>query len=434
MINFQLQSRVRRAALLLEVLISIVIMTIVLGLLGSQLAGGMKLVQDGDRQIRASELSDRMLALLELDQNLVQRVFVDQQQQGDFGDEYPGFFWRISLEPTDVEGLGQVRLDVLYNDDPENPDDVQSAKTVTTYAMLKADPGKIDLEEDFGVDPEQLGPLNEVLPTLGLDPNNLDPQALASLSPEVLLTLLPQLMPLIQQLIGGAAGPGGVPLAGSGPGGEWTIEDLMKLQEQLGGVEGFDPGAGPLAGGPGAGPVQIPLPPGIGPGDGGDFVMPNPRGGGQPGRGPGRGAGGGQGGIPGGGPGGNPNIPAGGSGPNGEWTIEDLLDLQEQLTGERGAPGDGGTPPAGGATPRPRTPPLRDINPTPGGGANPTPNAPQPPRNPAPPPPPAGGNNDPNGPVRIEPSGVDENGNPQYTIEDLLRLRDELMRRGQGGP
>lgn len=423
----------RTGGLLLEALLALVIMSMMLALFGAQLAGGLKMIQQGELQSRASALADRMLALLELDQQTMQRVFGDQQQEGDFGDEYPGYFWRISLEPTEVPGLGQVRLDVLYNDKPADARDIRSATVVSTYAMLKADPGKIDLQQDFGLSGAQFEAVSQLLPTVGLDPNALDPQQLASLSPEILLTLLPQLLPLLSQFLGGQG------LQGSGAGGEFTMQDLLALQDQL--QTGQPPGnldlngdgtpdgpPGGADGGPprGSGPngewtiedllqFQEQMTGQRGPGGAGDTPkQPTPRG---PGRGPGRTPA-----VPGTTAtpaGGTPNTPAGGTGPDGEWTLEDLLNLQEQMTGERGAAG--AQPPGGGG--RGGAPGA----PGPGAGQRPAPgrNPSAPPRSPTPP---AGGE-----PPIVQPSGVDENGNPQYTIEDLLRLRDELMRRGEGG-
>lgn len=456
------RSTLRRGGLLLEVLLSLIICAVVLGTLGSEMISGLQLVQAGDQRTRAGELADRMLALLELDQNLVQRVFVDQEQQGDFGEQYPEYFWRLELEPTEVLGLGQLKLDILYNPEGGGAD---NARVVQSYAMLKAEPGRINLEEDFGIDLTQLGPVGDLLPTLGLDPTNFNPQVLASLPPEQLMALLPQLLPLIQQMLGGAG------LSGSGAGGEFTMDDLLKLQEQLGG-EGGPLAGGPLPGGPGGAPGAGGIPQG-GTGPNGEWTVEDlldlqekltgergpsgppgagagaPGGGRGPGgrfpgggRGPGMGGGPGADGMPGGGgrpgaggqpgAGGRPGAgrgpaggaPAGGTGPDGEWTLEDLLDLQEKMTGERGPGGAGGgaqppAPPRGGAQPPapPRNNPPANVPPA---------NNPTPPRNN--PTPPAGGN-----PPIIQPSGVDENGNPQYTIEDLLRLREELIRRGEGG-
>ncbi len=368
------RAALRRGGLLLEVLLALVIMVASLAMLGSQLVSGLKLVQFGDQQTRANELAERMLALLELDRNVMARVFVDESRDGDFGDEFPGYFWRIDLEPVlDMDGLGRLTLEILYDENLDSPS-IDDAKVVRTLAMLKADPGRINFEEDFGLDAEQVEQLGAVMPLAGLDPNNFDPGALAALPTEQLLELLPAIMPLLQQFLGnalpagaenmspeqlveflqqqapgapggpgnpGVPGPGGVPGGGgTGDNGDYTIDDLLRLRDELG---GSDPGAGPAPGG-GRG------------GRGG--------GGGGPGIGPGRGGNGG-----GGGPGRGGN--GGGGGPG---------------RGGNGGGGFGGGPRGGG------------------GGDGP-----------------------------VQPSGVDDNGEPQYTIEDLIRLRDELNRRADGG-
>ena len=219
----------RRAALLLEVLVALTILVAVLGVLSGQLVGGLKMVANGEEQTRASQLADRIMALLELDPTTMQRVFVDQQSDGEFGDDYPGWYWRVFVEPTPTTGLGHVTIEVLHQPDASRRGDVDDARVVRRLHMLKADPGRIDLEKDFGVEQEMVESVMGQIPIPGLDPTALDPQQIVSLDPAELMQLLPTLLPLLQQFGGGGG----------------NMQDLLKmlggggdLQEMLGGMAG----------------------------------------------------------------------------------------------------------------------------------------------------------------------------------------------------
>lgn len=197
--------RARRAVLLLEVVVALAILVTAMGLLGAQLVGGMKMTAYSDEQTKASQLADRILALLELDPDTVQRLTDEQQSDGDFGKAHPRWFWRITVEPLpDVEGVGQLIVQVLHQPDEENSESIDGAKVVRELRMLKAPPGRVDLAADFGLEQEAVDALAGSLPIPGLNPSALDPLALASLPPEQLLALLPQLLPLLQQFFPGA--------------------------------------------------------------------------------------------------------------------------------------------------------------------------------------------------------------------------------------
>lgn len=184
-------------------LVALTILVFALGLLGAQLVGGVRLTAEADLQTRVVQLSDRLLALLELDQQTAERFFADRQVEGDFGEAHPGWFWRAAVEPTDVEGLGRVTVEILHQPDPRRQGDIREAVRVRRLHLLKADPGRIDLARDFGVDEQKLEELTATVPIPGLDPHALDPQRLVSLEPALLLELLPQLLPLIQQFAPG---------------------------------------------------------------------------------------------------------------------------------------------------------------------------------------------------------------------------------------
>lgn len=258
----------RRAALLLEVVIALTIMVAAIGLLGAQLVNGLRMTAHGDLHTRAVELTDRILALLELDPQTQERVFLDEETEGDFGEQFRGWHWRVFVEETDVIGLGQVTIQILYQADAERHDDIDDAKVVREVHLLKADPGRIDLAEDFGVPEEVVDELLANFPAAGED-GTLDLQALLnefSNDPLALLAFLAE----IQQFLGDAGLGGG---AGEAP----SAEQLQQFFERFGG--GVDPQALEDALGPGL--PSIPRAPGD--------VPQIPRGGGPPGDGGGGG-------------------------------------------------------------------------------------------------------------------------------------------------
>lgn len=239
----------RMAALLLEVIVSLAIMVAALGLIGAQLHSGLKMTAQAETATRAAELSDRLLALLELDPQLAQRIFQERKIDGDFGTEFPGYHWRANVDKTDVDGLGLVTLEILFQGDPDRPTDIDGARIVRHLHLLKADPGRIDLGRDFGVPEEALavmGPQMSLIP--GLDPTQFDPQALAALPPEQLFAVLAQLLPILQQA--GIIPPGMGLDSGALP------DDLAGLiramiEAQTGGAPEGLPGMGGVGGGSG---------------------------------------------------------------------------------------------------------------------------------------------------------------------------------------
>lgn len=192
--------------LLLEVVLALTLVAGAMGILGAQLVNGLKLTSRGEQQTRAAELGDRLLALLELDQEMAERMFNERKVDGDFGDEYPGFLWQAWIEPTDIDGLGLLNLEIRYVENEADYGDVRQSQVVRSLHLLKANPGRIDLAADFGVDEEQITQIVQQVPIPGFDPNALDPQMLAALDPAMLLEVLPVILNAIQQQFGDQLG------------------------------------------------------------------------------------------------------------------------------------------------------------------------------------------------------------------------------------
>jgi hypothetical protein len=310
--------------LLLEVVIALVIMVSALGVLGAQLAGGLRMTAEADDWTRAAALVDRMLALVELDPDLQDLILQEQVLDGEFGDGFPGWFWEIEFQPIEqVPGLGQIRLTILHQEDPENQDNAKGARIVRQVALLKGERAKLDLAQDFGMDEMQVEQLLAAMPTVGFDPSAMDPQVLIMLAtqdPEMLLQMLPALAPLLQRYFGQAIAAGELPGGLSGDGGAGgdaglpstgglSPDDLAGLLDGLVGGGGGGAQLPGVGGQPGAGRRG-----GAAPGaDAGTGTTRRPgarRGGAAPG---------------GAGAGGNANQP--------RYTIEDLMRLRDEMGG-----------------------------------------------------------------------------------------------------
>lgn len=230
----------RRGALLLEAIVALTILVLALGFMGAQLVNGLKLTGRSDETTRAVQFGERMLALLELEPAVTASFFNARSSDGDFGDENPGWFWRASVEKMqDFEGLGLLTLEILHQPDPRRGDTIDDAQVVRRLRLIKADPGRINLAEDFGFDEEALAQLSETVPIPGFDPTQLDPQAIVGMDPGTLMQLLPVLLPIIQQF----AAQQGMQLPEGGLE-NMTPEQLQELLQQGGGGRGAGAGRG----------------------------------------------------------------------------------------------------------------------------------------------------------------------------------------------
>lgn len=198
-----------RGALLLEVVVALVIMTAAMGILGAQLVAGMKLVTDADQRARTAELADRAMALLELDLQYAEQLANDQKLDGDFGDQYPGYFWHVHIDPLDVPGLGLITLQVLQQRDPDKIESSDGATIVRELHYLKAAPQKIDLASDFGFNEDQITTITQNVPLPAIAGGELDVPALIKQlteDPTTMMQMLPALMQAFSGMINGAGG------------------------------------------------------------------------------------------------------------------------------------------------------------------------------------------------------------------------------------
>ena len=312
----------RPAALLLEVVIALAVLVGAMGLLGAQLAGGLEMTRYAEAELRGTLLADRVLALVMGDPNTQQKLTEYEELEEEFGDDQPGYFYYVKAEQVDrdTQDIKVVTIRVLYQPDPERPDSIDGALVVRQLGFLKADPPKIDLIEQAGLTEDLAEQLRQLVPIAGFDPRSVDLQQLMSLLDEgTLEQLMPMLMPLLQQLAAGGIPPEWAGLAegllgGSAglPGGAST-GDLAEAIRQAVGNPQQQPPPGPPRTPPRAAP---PPPPAVSEPRGGTPAPPKTPA--PPAQPPPRPA------------------PGRGSGPNGEYTIEDLMRMRDEYERSQG--------------------------------------------------------------------------------------------------
>ncbi len=317
----------RPAALLLEVVVALAVLVAAMGLLGAQLAGALNMTSYSEEQLRAALLADRILALVQLDPELQRLVAEDDLVEDLFGEEYPGYFWRVTTEPLErdrPDELKLVTIQVLYQpvrELQESRSGISTATVLRQLAFFKGKPSTINLVEQAGLTEEQAEELRQAIPIPGFDPTAIDLQQLmAMLTSDQIMQLLPMLMPLLQQIAGGSlpaelaglAEQFGSPLGPEGTGGASSGDLAGEIGEAVRGAQGPrgagirpppTPGRMPAAGGQTPGRAPAPAPVAGGPGRT-PAPSPPPAGGGV-------------------------NIGRG-SGPNGEYTIEDLMRMRDE--------------------------------------------------------------------------------------------------------
>jgi hypothetical protein len=133
----------RHAVLLLEVVVALAVMVTAMGFLGAQLVGGIRMTMYAEEQTRAAQLADRMLALLELDPNTVARFVAERQADGDFGKQYPEWFWRAYAEELkETENLEEQRrisritVEILHQPGAGRDADIEEAQVVRRLHLL----------------------------------------------------------------------------------------------------------------------------------------------------------------------------------------------------------------------------------------------------------------------------------------------------------
>jgi len=179
----------------MEVLVALGVLILGLSVLGSQIQTGQRASQLMERDYTALLLAESKIA--ELDTGL---VVPDDIVEGDWGELFPRFGWRMTMEPSGVTLLTAIKLEILYDGrrwDVDEEMDYDNAEVLQTVHLMRATPARIDLTRDFGMKAEEAEKLAEQLSGVGesgLDPYDLDPALFRDLSLEELVEVLPTLL------------------------------------------------------------------------------------------------------------------------------------------------------------------------------------------------------------------------------------------------
>jgi uncharacterized membrane protein YgcG len=185
-----------RAYVLLETVIATGLLVVGLAVIGGQFQDSETSVRKMQRRIRAVELAEQQLAQLDL--GLVELDSVDEMQEGDFGPRHPDFGWRMTTEPTALEGIYRLSLEIMFlrraEAYREDDFDHDAAETLFTAYALRPTAQKIDLGVDYGLNDEELDKVSQTLSDTGipgLDAASFDPTILAKLDFEQMVEVLP---------------------------------------------------------------------------------------------------------------------------------------------------------------------------------------------------------------------------------------------------
>ncbi len=200
--------RRRRAVVLLEVVISLGILVLAMGVIGMAFNNGNYRIHRAEEQIQALLMTERLIAemdtkILDLEELLGEDGTGEGELSGTFGAEsIAGLSWRMKAESSqEIEGLLKIDF-FIYMGDPEDDEDRQF---VMHTRVFRPEPRGIDFERDFGLDEDQIQTLLDAIPggATMVDPTNFDPRSLAQMPLDDLIELLPTLMQAFGGNLGG---------------------------------------------------------------------------------------------------------------------------------------------------------------------------------------------------------------------------------------
>lgn len=186
--------------MLLEVVLALGILLMSMVALGGQFYTAVQTADRSERLTQANMLAEAKLAQLDIG-----AIPIEVESDGDFGKLFPGYFWRITIEPhEDLPDLFLVLVEILYAPapDPEQLPDIDDAELLVELRTFRPTPATIDMRRDFGMSEEQLADLTDTLPPELADPTNISPAVFRELDQETLLLILPQLMGVFGQGFG----------------------------------------------------------------------------------------------------------------------------------------------------------------------------------------------------------------------------------------
>lgn len=215
---------------LLEVVVALSILLLAMSVVGLSFRNISRSIEDAERISRARIMTERLI--VEMDTGILEMD--EREMSGWFGEEsIPGMSWRVEIIPHDrIERLVEVDIHI-YLGDPDG-DEEERLRLLSTR-VWRPEPRGLDLEEDFGLDQDQIEQLTEAIPggAAIFDPTDFDPRMIAQLDMEMLAELLPT---LIQAFGANFMGGDLSSLLGSLESGD--LGALRGAAEQIGGAAG----------------------------------------------------------------------------------------------------------------------------------------------------------------------------------------------------
>ena len=193
----------RRGLVLLEVVVSLGVLLVAIAVVGVVFHNGQENVVRAEKLMRGMIMSERLIAEIDTNSGLLD---VEQREQsGFFRDEetLAGMSWKVTANPSQrVEGLLEIDVEIFIGDPDGEP---EMREYVMGTRIFRALPRGIDLENDFGLDEEQVTQITDQIPGGAqlIDPRNFDPRMLASLDMDTLIEMLPTLIAAFGQNFAG---------------------------------------------------------------------------------------------------------------------------------------------------------------------------------------------------------------------------------------
>jgi len=189
----------RGAYVLLETVLATGLLVVGLAVIGAQVQSADTSIRVMERKIRAMMLAERQMA--ELEMGLIKLESLDEIEEGDFGPRHPDWAWLMAIEPTAVDEMYRLTLDVFYlpreGDYQEDDFEYDDAERVFTAYAFRSEPRPIDFGADFGMSDEELDEMAEKLIDTGipgLDPSQFDVSLIPELPFEEFITVLPTIL------------------------------------------------------------------------------------------------------------------------------------------------------------------------------------------------------------------------------------------------
>lgn len=186
------------AYVLLEVVIATGMLVVALAIIGAQVQDSGTAIRKMERKLAAVRLAEQQFAYL--DMGLVPLDSVDEEQEGDFGPRYPDWGWRLTTEPTGVDGMFRLKMEVLHHirEEEYREDDFpwDEAEVMFHAYALRAAPQPLDMAADFGLNDDEMEDLRSRMEEAGIpfDPQNFDPAFFLGMDFEQHLESLPVIL------------------------------------------------------------------------------------------------------------------------------------------------------------------------------------------------------------------------------------------------